>query len=244
MITTYNELENYFNTDKFDTDEKVTLQNDMALVLLFIKKAISRLTEFSAKIEWSNSSYRWSRDSDVDETYIGKRKLSKNNFSWGWITYKGGSLTIDIDSSKCIFISNGKKRKSLKVDDTAGTVIIRPKWISPLITSDTEIAVARESNMKIQQFQNDLLIPYMLHQLTEAGITSYTVHNHTITFEKFGTGWYNTLRTSPIINVDDSTDDMEQRLWSLSIKRDHYTNLPFYSVIAIIKGFYAAGYIK
>ena len=244
MITTYNELEEYFNTDKFDTEEKVFLQNDLALVLLFLKKAINRITEYSAKIEWSNTSYRWSRDSSIDETYIGKRKLSKNGFSRGWVTYKGGSLSIDIDSSKCIFLSNGKKRKSLKVDDAANTVLIRPKWITPLIASDTETAVARESNIKIQQFQNDLLIPYMVHQLAEAGITAYKINGHTISFDKFGTGWYNTLSTSPIINADDSTDDMEQRLWSLSIKRDHYTNLPFYSVIAIIKGFYAAGYIK
>lgn len=245
MITKYSEIDEYFNKGLFDKEEKVEIKNDYALVLLFIKRAIFHLTEYSSALSWQHDRYWYSYVDNIDDTNIGQRHLTKDKFKFSRIRYKGGSLDIQKDSSQCVYITNGKKRKSLKVDDASGTVIVRNKWIKPLIVSDTETAVIRETNTKLQKFQNQLLIPYLTQKLVEAGITSYTANEHQLSFNNFGSGYYNTLRAEPVIDSnEEAPDDMELRKWNLTIRRDYYKNLPFYSVIAIIKGFYEAGYIK
>jgi hypothetical protein len=247
MIKTQNDIDEYFTTDKFDTDDRVELANDKVLLKQFLSAVITRITNKSPKTIYFAPTYSNAWRSTNHETDIGVYAFQhdydkKDNFTLE-MRYHGGELDVKRDSSGCLYITGNKKRKSLKV--TEKTILIRPKWITPLVVAKFEEAQKVETDGKIMKFQNELLAPYMMQKLLDVGVPEslISVNNSYIKIINLGNrNWYSTVGIYPV--NDEPTENIEDRKWQISLHKTSFTNLSFESVIKIVSAFQESGLFK
>lgn len=248
MITTQNDIDTYFATDKFDTDKKVELANDKVLLKQFLSSVVTRITNKSPRsIYFHPTSWYYYNSSEHEKYLIGQWKFPHDTkkteqFTFE-INYNGGKLNVKRDASGCVYVSGNKKRKSIKV--TENSILIRPEWIKPLILVQHEKAQKVETDIKIMRFQNELLAPYMMQKLIERGVPEdrIKISSNRVVVDNLGSKhWWATCSAYPI--NDEPTENIEDRRWTLNMHKTYLSDLSFDSIVSIIGAFQDSGLFK
>lgn len=242
VLNNVSEIEVYLSSEAVNTDKKIQIVNDKPLFLSFLKTIVSKLTGKTPSGRCST--YRWSSgNSDATGPFPLKGTVGKY-----YLSVQVGEKSIQLITDKsCTYMKIGNTRRSIKVSSSDVTVNL--EWLRPLIIKYFEEKENKEIEAKVTKFQNELLTPWMMSQLVDAGVPEANITKSEgwvgkgIEIKHLASkAYWSTVRMYP--ENENSTEEFEDRHWILYIKKEKFGKLPHKSVLSIVKGFAEAGCFK